>query len=126
MKKIKTSEATELVLDWLVATCEGGTDFQSDGITWGFTLGGQTKVLAKGWAPSMSFCPSTDWAQGGPIIEREKLCPVWSDALNEWGCSKHEGKFFFGKGATFLIAAMRCFAASKLGDEVEVPEELLP
>lgn len=24
-----------------------------------------------------------------------------------------------------LIAAMRCFCASRLGDEVEVPEELL-
>ena len=24
-----------------------------------------------------------------------------------------------------LIAAMRCFVASRLGDEVEVPEELL-
>lgn len=28
-------------------------------------------------------------------------------------------------GPTPLIAAMRCFVASKLGDEVEIPEELL-
>ena len=27
-------------------------------------------------------------------------------------------------GSTPLIAAMRCYVASKLGDEVEVPEEL--
>ena len=29
------------------------------------------------------------------------------------------------KVKTFLIAAMRCYVASKLGDEVEIPEELL-
>jgi len=29
-----------------------------------------------------------------------------------------------GKGPTPLIAAMRCYVASKLGDEVEIPQEL--
>ena len=29
-----------------------------------------------------------------------------------------------GEGPTPLIAAMRCFVASRLGDEVDVPEEL--
>ena len=29
------------------------------------------------------------------------------------------------RGPTKLIAAMRCYVASKLGDEVDVPEELL-
>jgi hypothetical protein len=28
-------------------------------------------------------------------------------------------------GHTPLIAAMRCYVASKLGDEVEIPDELL-
>lgn len=28
------------------------------------------------------------------------------------------------KGPTPLIAAMRCYVASRLGDEVEIPEEL--
>jgi hypothetical protein len=28
-------------------------------------------------------------------------------------------------GPTPLIAAMRCYVASKLGDEVDVPEELM-
>ena len=31
----------------------------------------------------------------------------------------------YGYGPTPLIAAMRCYVASKLGDEVEVPVELL-
>ena len=33
-------------------------------------------------------------------------------------------KRFISEGETRLIAAMRCFVASKLGDEVEVPDEL--
>ena len=32
---------------------------------------------------------------------------------------------YFTYGSTPLIAMMRCFVASKLGDEVDVPEELL-
>lgn len=30
----------------------------------------------------------------------------------------------FGYGPTPLIAAMRCYVASKLGDEVDVPDEM--
>ncbi len=30
-----------------------------------------------------------------------------------------------GRGPTTLIAAMRCFVASQLGNEVDIPEELL-
>jgi len=63
---------------------------------------------------------STDWAKGGLIIEREmidlKCLPtkqggfIWRTACAD--------------GSTPLIAAMRCYVASKLGDEVEIPEEL--
>lgn len=119
--KIKTSELTGAALDWAVAKCEGGTDFVFDGITWGFTLGGQQKVLAKGWAPSMSFCPSTNWAQGGPIIERELL--LLRPYGLSWECSM--GGINWLKGTTPLTAAVRAYAASKLGDAVDVPEELL-
>lgn len=72
------------------------------------------------------YSPSTDWSQGGPIIEREKLdvraptihCEYWT--VWAMGYSKvHQ------QGPTPLIAAMRCYVASKLGDTVEVPEEFL-
>lgn len=62
------------------------------------------------------FTPSTDWAQGGPIIEREGI------ALLPPGIAEMPG--FEGRGETLLIAAMRCYVASKLGDEVDLPEEL--
>jgi hypothetical protein len=37
-----------------------------------------------------------------------------------WGWPKANGFW----GDTPLIAAMRCFVTSKLGDEIEIPEEL--
>lgn len=82
------------------------------------------------------FRPSESWAQGGPIIERvgigffcNRTAAVGSrfapDAGADWRAfafNKHAEHHF---GPTPLIAAMRCIVASKLGDEVEVPEELL-
>jgi hypothetical protein len=80
----------------------------------------------------IQYKPSTDWAQGGPIVEREEIgikrnAPC-SDG-RQWEASPSitakgaGGKF--GYGPTPLIAAMRCYVASKLGDEVEIPEELM-
>jgi hypothetical protein len=67
---------------------------------------------------------STDWAQGGPIIEREEIC-VLAPVRGLWRSrsSINMGRTHYGP--TPLIAAMRCYVASKLGDEVEIPQELL-
>lgn len=67
------------------------------------------------------FNPSTCQVLGGEIIDREWIgtMPV-SDA--QWRAGDVDGAN--GYGPTRLIAAMRCFVASKLGDAVEVPEEL--
>jgi hypothetical protein len=111
--KIKTADLTGPALDWAVAKCEGiGVEHVNDGIV---------KCLLR--KPSGRYAPSTDWAQGGPIIERESLelvllflCPGTWRAISmgrDW-CNGH----------TPLQAAMRCFVASKLGDVVEVPDEL--
>lgn len=68
------------------------------------------------------FCFSTSWLQGGPIIEREKY-EIHNGANGE---RVAHGEFQkYGIGPTALIAAMRCHVASRLGDEVDVPEELL-
>lgn len=72
------------------------------------------------------FHYSTVWAQGGPIIEREKIGSL-HEARGVWSAStkwEDPAKVFYGK--TKLIAAMRCYVVSKLGDEVEIPEELAP
>ena len=72
---------------------------------------------------------STDWAQGGPIIEREWLdvtpWPNESEESKRWDCVQHDCNPPYQQfGPTPLIAAMRCYVASKLGEEVDVPEEL--
>ena len=112
---MKTNELTRHALDWAVAKCEGN----------------EIKIR-KGhfWIPTESY--STDWAQGGPIIEREKIgftkgnevCDDWV-ASYSWVRPRMDiDDSVEGIGDTPLIAAMRCYVASKLGDEVEIPEEL--
>lgn len=138
--KIKTSELIGPALDWAVAIALGGTNLQFNTVgTWWITINGKDHPLDSGWSAVPNFSPSTDWAQGGPIIDEEDIqwCKLngqieaWS-GFNyiEWGqdwdspIRMGEGSGF-GTGPTILIAALRCYVASKLGDEVEVPDELL-
>ena len=75
---------------------------------------------------TLAFCPSTDWALGGPIIERERILiqPEISKegAGNAWSAIAISGVEQYGP--TPLIAAMRCYVAAKWNHEVEIPEEL--
>jgi hypothetical protein len=124
---MKASELTRAALNWAVATCEGGTGLWHDTVaTYWITLDGKDRALSKGWA--QSYLPSTNWSQGGPIIEREELTlshspydHVFYGRTRPW-CAEKKGRMEFGP--TPLIAAMRCYVASKLGDTVELPEEL--
>ena len=123
---MKTNELTGAALDWAVAKCEGGTDFWYDTIaTYWIKLDGKDRALSKGW--SQSFTPSSDWAQGGPIIEREGINTRYDPDCNKaqaWEASDDIDFFEAVYGPTPLIAAMRCRVAFKLGDEIEIPEEL--
>jgi len=109
---MKTSELTGGALDWAVAQCEGITDWDSVDLVF----------------RDDDFCwyePSANWAQGGPIIERERINLDPSPDSPEWyGYYDNHGKWH--SNSTPLIAAMRCYVASKLGDEVEIPDELHP
>ena len=126
--KIKTSTLIDLALDYAVAMGEGGTGFHYDTIaTYWIKINGKDRALAKGW--TQSFTPSTDWAQGGSIIEREKISIQHTGDAAKWYAHvwdiNREDFFPVMYGPTPLIAAMRCFVASKLGNEVEIPGELL-
>lgn len=72
---------------------------------------------------------SSRWEMAGPIIEREgvNLNFMQFDSPQYWTAHiRHTDKVKFGAlGPTPLIAAMRCFVASKLGDTIDIPEELL-
>ena len=123
--KVKTAELTGISLDYAVALASGAEAFQSNGIRWFCTLHGNTYALSSGWG-SMSYRPSTNWAQGGPIMEQERIS-LQAGHSGWWVASilnlNDDATFSMG-GSTPLIAAMRCFCASKLGEEVELPEKL--
>ena len=115
--KIKTSELTGAALDWAVAKCEGKEAARVKG------LGGAVRLFRSvGYDPT-PWQPSTDWAQGGPIIERERIATRENADSPDWyACKRWDSHGVFGP--TPLIAAMRCYVASKLGDNIDIPEEL--
>ena len=111
---MKTAELTGAALDWAVAKCESLDCYIEDGVV---HLKGQP--FDTDWR---YWLPSTDWAQGGPIIERERIEFDFNEDTQMFHA--YDG-LQSGTGPTHLIAAMRCYVASKFGDEVEVPEELV-
>ena len=114
---MKTSELTGAALDWAVCEATGMfkayTQFRS----------GKNFLKVYGVARNKHLHPSTDWAQGGPIIEREEIDTV-KVGVKQWRGRIEGGNPVSGYGPTPLIAAMRCYVASKLGDEIELPKEL--
>ncbi len=118
---MKTSELTGAALNWAVAVCEGFTDYDPDTETMMPPRKGYGRVNFDEY----SF--STDWAQGGPIIERECIS-VEKEGKFPWAAwSKapfRDDAEAFGYGESLLIAAMRCYVASKLGGEIEIPAEV--
>lgn len=154
--KVKTSELVGVMLDYAVALCLGVNpqyNMSSHGRIW------------KGWwiaTPYYNKLPnySTNWQQGGPIIElnsisiircddhyekdkkgycTNKRIPMWAAEYGGGhGVEESYGSQgdYFGDyynlaesdcvyGPTPLIAAMRCYVASKMGNEIEIPEELV-
>lgn len=65
------------------------------------------------------YHPSSQWVQGGPIIERERI-ELIGDGDDGWLACDHLHPPLSGR--TLLVAAMRCYVAGKLGDTIEVPE----
>lgn len=115
---MKTSELIGPALDWAVAKCEGES---LDILPADYPL--PSMWIGQG---NLNREYSTRWAQGGPIIERENIVPYKYLDTYYAGMGIHQAEENpTGSGPTPLIAAMRCYVASKLGDEVEVPEELL-
>lgn len=136
---MKTAELTGAVLDWAVAHCENLL-LETE----------QFNVFAPLQPGQSKFQPSSDWSIGGPIIERENIVPYedpnWLGGrygtpryLASKDLHAEEGRYwstltgsdpaelagdYTQSGGTYLIAAMRCYVASKLGADVELPEEL--
>ena len=100
--KVRTRELIGPALDLAVARAWYGYDYQ---------------------LPLPFFNPSIEWAQGGPLIELQGIIFLGpGDDSTYLACICRP--YVAAIGHTHLIAAMRCYVASKLGDEVEIPEEL--
>ena len=100
---MKTSELSGAQLDWAVAKAEGYPD---------------EDILVD--------CEnySADWRWGGSIIEREAINTEWTGIPNAQWFASMESEDLEAHGSTPLVAAMRCYVASKLGEEVDLPFEI--
>lgn len=118
--KHRVSELEGGLLDALVASAEGmAARVNENGdcvLTVGFPEG------------EVEFEPSTNWTEGGPIIERKRISIVAPGGqLKEW---QAHAKYTMPSpperlatqyGPMPLVAAMRAYVASKFGEEVELP-----
>lgn len=93
-------------LDWAVAKCEGCEEWFFDNIA--------------NIDDDKPYAPSIDWAQGGPIIEREGI-NLFFIRSGVWQAETDT----YEDGPSPLIAAMRLYVAGELGDEIYVPAELV-
>lgn len=119
--KIKVSEATNVQLDWMVAKCEG---YNAEALV---ELGKRAPGRESGWFLTPY---STDWSQGGPLLSEKGISRTtdhsglwiayWTDGYTDGDA----GKLWMQCDKSELVAGLRCFVASRLGDEVEVPDDL--
>lgn len=111
--KIKTTELTGLALNWAAAIAMFPSLVSSP-------PGYIARYLCK---------LSTDWEQAGPMLQDLKPEISWNPAGDlcqvRIFVRSSTTPFVQGRGPTMLIAAARCLVASKLGDEVEIPDELI-
>jgi hypothetical protein len=114
---MKTNELTGAALDWAVALIEY-PEWKEQGYL-------EVFPHDLSFDDGTTFAPSTNWSQGGPIIEREWIdLHCVNDSLWEAECPA-PGGLAMQNGPTPLSAAMRCYVASQLGDDINIPEELL-
>ena len=144
MKNVKVCELRGVALDWAVAKCEGYTDLRKNPHRFANDMLVMTAPRAEFGAVYLCDLDySTSWELAGPIVEREQILlrPIRKDGhkfdgqwLAKYDCGntgsmvqwvdKYCVPRSYRSGPTPLIAAMRCYVASKLGDCVEIPEEL--
>lgn len=147
--KTKTSELTDAALDWAVAISKGIPAEELYIQKWGSWLPpsiyrrnrDEDGNLDGSYTTGPDLLFSRKWEAGGPIIERE-ITKIFRNVGGTWSAmilkdmpippedrgtslALTQRMQWNAAGATPLIAAMRCFCSFKLGDEVEVPDELL-
>lgn len=126
--KVKIAEATNLQLDWMVGTIEKAYRMRvARPLDWSDPSDNRWIVRAQvenvGWFADYPYQPTVNPLQAWPIIDREGIGFYKANATKWW--AHPYGGEYNSEGSTALVAAMRCYCASRLGEEAEVPEELL-
>ena len=109
--KIKTSELTDEALNWAVASIE-----------WPNDIGIRTPEFIDKQFINEEYKFDTDWSMTGLIM---------ATLFADYQFGFEDGEYFAGNPGNYhysksiLIATLRCYVDSKLGDEVEVPDHLL-
>lgn len=115
---MKVQELKGALLDYWAGKADGLAVFTN-----GSTCFLDARVYGRTGQSCIHYSPSTNWEQGGPIIEREKIMLNPIDPV-VWGAGieaeRLAGESFmvYENGSTAPEAAMRCFVASKFGEEV--------
>lgn len=130
--EVRTSELAGQALDWAVAKAEGMTAHVA--------IDGNIYASAACWIRDRRFCapgasevfkPSTDWTQGGPLLDKYDIALNGGLADGEMviyatlRAVADNSPFATAAGPTRLIAVCRAIVAAKLGDVVQVPAELV-
>lgn len=134
MIEVKTTELIGPALDWAVAHATKAWEWAHEWfptMTLDPTFRGVTDSAPNGYVSLMprnpmrqgfeAFEPSTDWAQGGRLIDKHVTALNQAGTHTWWAHSEDR----LGNGETALIAACRAIVAAKLGDTVSVPRELM-
>ena len=111
MPLIKTATLMPPALDWAVAKIDQQQWDDYDCLLWVQD-------------DEYRYSPSTDGLLGVRLIEANTIGLEWGPRRREmeWLAWLPKSESY---GPTPLIAAMRCLVASKFGDVIDIPEELL-
>lgn len=128
MKTIETSELIGAALDYAVGRANGWLDYPTDSIEKGVywhTDPAKAPYGHRMWKED--YQPSTNWEQGGPVIERVGIAisKVKAIKTRQWVAGLALPSKAPSYGPTPLVAAMRCYVTQCLGNEVKIPRELL-
>lgn len=121
--KVKTSDLTGAALAYVVASLEGYTDLRPNTHRFDNSLI-MTHPNGGSYMQLENLRYDLDGNFASPIIEREKISLYWERNTERWDASMNNGSYV-ETGTTHFIAAMRCYCCAELGDEVDIPEELL-
>lgn len=127
MPEVKTRELEGAALNWAVAlAADKNPTLQKP------YPNAAGYVVLESEAGVIRWNPAGDWAFGGQIIEREGISVQNFDGSGPrkvlWNAYSDSPPLSIKdeiNGPTALVAAMRCFVHSKLGDTVYIPQEVL-